>query len=389
MISMFLPVSPPIEQPPQIMSRPESIQSLGKVLVIGGCGFLGSHIVSLIVRRHPQTQVAVLDLRTNSNRNASSNVSYHDGDITDVAAMKAIFSQIKPDAVIHTASPHFDLKPEIHEKVNVGGTKVLLQAAQESGVKAFVYTSSASVILDHAKELINADERWPLVTGDAQREFYTTTKAYAETAVLEANSKSDNFLTCAIRPAGIFGEGDVQLLPKFVGAYRKGQTKVQVGENTNLFDFTYVENVAHGHLLAVIALLQTHKILPTVPLDTERVDGEAFFITNGEPIYFWDFARAVWHEAGDRLPLNSVWHLSADFAWTIGAILEKVFWVIGKKPNLTRAQVKYSSMSKYHSISKAKQRLGYEPVVDLQEGIKRGVRYILEQDKMAGEKKGQ
>lgn len=365
---------------------------------------MGSHIVSLIVKRHPQTQVAVLDLRTISNRNASANVSYHDGDITDAAAMQSLFAQIRPDAVIHTASPHFDLKPEIHDKVNVGGTKVLLAAAQSAGVKAFVYTSSASVILDPTTELINADERWPLVTGKAQPEYYTTTKvgkhqisqrcisdtlqAYAETAVLEANRTPANFLTCAIRPAGIFGEGDVQVLPKIVSAYRKGQTKFQVGENTNMFDFTYVGNVAHGHVLALVALLETQKS-STIPLDTERVDGEAFFITNGEPTYFWDFARAVWHEAGDRLPLSSVWHLSADTAWTIGAILEWAFWVLGKKPNLTRAQVKYSSVSKYHSISKARLRLGYAPIVPLDEGIRRGVRYILEQEKAAGEKKGQ
>ncbi|OAL55688.1 C-3 sterol dehydrogenase/C-4 decarboxylase family protein [Pyrenochaeta sp. DS3sAY3a] len=371
------------------MSPPEYQPSLGKVVVVGGCGFLGSHIVSLIVKRHPKTQVAVLDLRTSSNRNASPSVSYHDGDITDLAAMKTLFSKIKPDAVVHTASPHFDLKPEIHDKVNVQGTKNLLQAAQDAGVKAFVYTSSASLILDAVTELVNADERWPIVAGKEQPEYYTTTKAYAETAVLEANRKPENFLTCAIRPAGIFGEGDVQLLPKMVTAYRKGQTKFQVGDNTNLFDFTYVENVAHAHLLAVLALLHTHKILPTVPLDTERVDGEAFFITNGEPVYFWDFARAVWHEAGDRRPLSGVWHLSADVAWTIGTILESIFWVLGKKPNLTRAQVRYSSMNKYHSISKAKMRLGYEPIVGLGEGIKRGVGYILEQEEKAGQKKAQ
>ena len=137
---------------------------------------MGSHIVSYIVQRHPKTQVAVLDLRTNSNRNASPNVSYHDGDITDLAAMTDIFSKIKPDAVIHTASPHFNLKPEIHDKVNVGGTKILIKAAQDAGVKAFVYTSSASVILDSSAELINADERWPIVAGAEQPEYYTTTK---------------------------------------------------------------------------------------------------------------------------------------------------------------------------------------------------------------------
>jgi sterol-4alpha-carboxylate 3-dehydrogenase (decarboxylating) len=174
-----------------------------------------------------------------------------------------------------------------------------------------------------------------------------------------------------------------------VTAYRKGQTKFQVGNNENLFDFTYVENVAHGHLLATVALLKTHTILPTVPLDTERVDGEVFFITNGEPVYFWDFARAVWHEAGDRLPLRSVWHLDTGFAWTIGTVLEWAFWVLGKTPNLTRAQVRYSSMKKYHSIAKARARLGYQPIVSLDEGIKRGVKYILDQEEKAGQKKGQ
>ncbi|KAH8733047.1 3-beta hydroxysteroid dehydrogenase/isomerase family-domain-containing protein [Phaeosphaeriaceae sp. PMI808] len=363
--------------------------SLGKVMVVGGCGFLGSHIVNYIVKNHPQTQVAALDLRTNTNRNTSSNVSYHDGDITDLAAMKALFAQVKPDAVIHTASPHFNLKPEIHDKVNVGGTKTLIKVAQDAGVKAFVYTSSASVILGATEPLVNADERWPIVAGAAQPEHYTTTKAYAETAVLEANRKPESFLTCAIRPAGIFGEGDVQTLPKMVTAYRKGQTKFQVGDNTNLFDFTYVENIAHGHILALLALLETHKIYPTVPLDSERVDGEAFFITNGEPTYFWDFARAVWHEAGDRLPLSSVWHLGSDTAWAIGTILEWSFWLVGKTPNLTRAQVRYSSMNKYHNINKARTRLGYEPIVSLGEGIRRGVQYILEQEKKEVSKKDQ
>jgi len=158
------------------MSRTKGPESLGKIVVVGGCGFLGSHIVNYIVERHPKTQVAVLDLRTSSNRNASPTVSYHDGDITDLAAMTEVFSKIKPDGVIHTASPHFDLKPEIHEKVNVGGTKNLIKAAQDAGVKAFVYTSSASVVLDDKAELINADERWPVVAGDRQPEYYTTTK---------------------------------------------------------------------------------------------------------------------------------------------------------------------------------------------------------------------
>jgi len=158
------------------MARTETPASLGTIVVVGGCGFLGHHIVNYLVKRYPQTQVAVVDLRTNANRNASPTVSYHGGDITDLDAMRALFSQIKPDAVIHTASPEAFGKREVFDKVNVTGTKNLVKAAQESGVKAFVYTSSASVILDAKAELINADERWPVVAGPEQPEYYTTTK---------------------------------------------------------------------------------------------------------------------------------------------------------------------------------------------------------------------
>lgn len=371
------------------MAARAPVPSLGHVAVIGGCGFLGSHIVSLILKRHPESTVSVLDLRTNSNRHASTNVSYHDADITDLQVLRNLFNELKPSSVIHTASPHFHLPPAIHDKVNIEGTKNLLKAAQETGVKAFVYTSSAGVVLGPETELVNATEEWPMVTGDAQPEYYTTTKAYAETAVLEANRSPAGFLTCAIRPAGIFGERDVQLLPPIIGAYRKGQTKWQVGANDNLFDFTYVENVAFGHLLAVQALQHTHKILPTVPLDTERVDGEAFFITNAQPVYFWDFARAIWHEAGDRRPLSGVWTLNRDFAFAVGGLLEWVFWAIGKTPNVTRKQVRYSTLCKYHNVDKARRRLGYYPLVQLDEGVRRGVRYFLENEAKEAQKKDQ
>ena len=159
------------------MSSPYgSAASLGKVLVTGGCGFLGHHIVKMIVNRHPQTQVAVLDLRTSLNRISSSKVSYHDGDITNAEAVKSLISSIKPDVIIHTAGANLIAKDEIHLKVNVGGTKNLLEAAKQAGVKAFVYTSSASVIFNPKTELINADETWPFCMGKEQPEYYTTTK---------------------------------------------------------------------------------------------------------------------------------------------------------------------------------------------------------------------
>ncbi|KAK7725165.1 erg26, C-3 sterol dehydrogenase [Botryosphaeria dothidea] len=365
------------------MSKPN--KSLGQVVVTGGCGFLGSHIVKLLVERYPDSRVQVLDLRTSNNRVSSSNVSYHDGDITDEAALVELFKTklSGADVVIHTASPHaVGVPDEVMRKVNVDGTRNLLRAARENGVKALVYTSSASVIFDNVNELVNADETYPLIAGKDQPSYYTSTKAWAESAVLDANRTplQPRFLTCSIRPAGIFGEGDVQLIPPMLGAYFRGQSRFQLGDNTNLFDFTYVGNVAHAHLLAAAALLATHALHPTVPLDTERVDGEAFFITNDQPVPFWDFARSVWREAGPPVPPEKVWALPKDLMMPVGGMLEWIYWAIGKKPNLTRDQVRYSTVRRYYNINKAKSRLGYRPIVSLEEGVKRGVKEVLSRE---------
>lgn len=61
-------------------------------------------------------------------------------------------------------------------RVNVEGTRILLEESKRVGVKAFVYTSSASVISDNRTDLLNADERYTLIRGALQSEFYTDTK---------------------------------------------------------------------------------------------------------------------------------------------------------------------------------------------------------------------
>ena len=66
----------------------------------------------------------------------------------------------------------------MYKKVNVDGTSCVIEACQKSGVKALVYTSSASVISDNASDLINADERWPIIPPTAQTEYYSQTKVH-------------------------------------------------------------------------------------------------------------------------------------------------------------------------------------------------------------------
>lgn len=364
--------------------------SLGHVLVTGGSGFLGNHIVSLLASRKACSKLTVLDLK--QPEKPVSGVDYQHGDLTDYDAMLSLFRKLKPESVIHTAGPlHTNKSREFMYKVNVDGTNTMLRVSQETGVKAFVYTSSASVVHDTKADLINADETYPLMMGKLQPEYYSDTKAQAEIAVLKANRTDEypNFVTAALRPSAMFGEGDVQLLPPGLSAYYRGQTKVQIGLNENLFDFTEITNVAHAHHLCLAALLATRERLDkggAAPLDNEKVDGEAFFITNDAPVYFFDFARMCWAAAGDQTTPEQVWWLSIDLGLIIASLMEFVYWIFRLgKPNLTRQQVQYTTMTRYFNIDKAKQRLGYEPIVTLESGIRRGVKDALYRGVVVGQ----
>lgn len=155
------------------MASPEGHCSLSKVLVTGGSGGLASQILQLFLQ-HGCRQLHSIDLREPSHH--LKDITYHMADLTSADMMRQVFDEVRPDIVIHTASPKFDSPKQIMYKVNVEGTKNLVQIAKESGTQSFVYTSSASVISDAKTDLRGADETYPVLLGDEQPEFYVYTK---------------------------------------------------------------------------------------------------------------------------------------------------------------------------------------------------------------------
>ena len=119
----------------------------------------------------------------------------------------------------------------------------------------------------------------------------------ADAMVLDANDVSKppsngGVRTAVLRSSGTIGEGDRQVLTALLTAYKRGMARIQLGDGTSKFDFAYAGNVADAVVCCAQALLREEKQEQPRNSD-QRVSGEAFFITNGEPIEFYGFARLV------------------------------------------------------------------------------------------------
>ena len=362
---------------------------LVSVLVTGGSSFVGHHIVSKILSTEPTCHVSVLDLPTSLPRYPS--VAYYDVDVTSKSEVQSALKQIRPRVIFHAACTYsLSLPPPTFHQVNTQGTINVLEAAQSVGsVKAFIYHSSSSVIEDGTSSVINASESTPVLLLETQQKFpYPLSKAHAESFVLSANRRH-GILTTSIRPAGTFGEADTETMEKLIGVAKSGRANVQMGGGQNVFDFLYVGNLVHAHLLVAKALLRVAAEKPDVDEEVkreDRVDGQAFHITNDEPWLFWEFTRAVAKAAGHPVKASEVKVIPRWAAMLMAFFAQWVVWIVsfgGKESALTTYGVRYSTMTRTLSIEKAKRVLGYRPIFTMQDGVNRSVAWFQENEKTA------
>ena len=180
-------------------------------------------------------------------------------------------------------------------------------------------------------------------------------KAAAESLVLSACD--EQLATCALRPSVLFGPGDYQLIPSVHACIAKGETPFVIGDGENLWDVTYMGNVADAHVLAVENLLSTR-----------TAAGEAIFISNEEPITFRDFCLEVWKNFGHYPPYQV--HIPVSLASLVGYIGEVVTWLTGTTTTLSRGSVLDACGTRYCTGEKARKILGYKPRVGIEEGIR-------------------
>lgn len=362
--------------------------SLSPVIITGGCGFVGSHLAEGLLAEDPQCQAHVLDLHTEKNR--VPGVSYHICDIASSADVESTFVAIKPQTVFHVASPDpLVLNPARFRSVNVDGTKNLLAASQKT-VKAFIYTSTSSAIHDSVSELIDADESLPVLRYPLQKRVYTLTKVEAEDDILAANRQNggSSLLTVSIRPATAFGARDFGFLGKVIAQARAGRANAQIGPGKNMYDVTYVSNLVDAHMLAAHALIDAYGKAP-LPLE-KRVDGQAFIITNDEPVPFWEFQRSIAASVGMPVKKEDIRVVPYWVAMLVATISEWSTWIFSlgrKQAPITREAVHLSTITRTLKCDKAKRVLGYKPRVSVYEGLEIGSKWFVEQEKMTAQAK--
>ncbi|MCB9793756.1 MAG: NAD-dependent epimerase/dehydratase family protein [Alphaproteobacteria bacterium] len=320
-----------------------------KALVTGGGGFLGREITERLLARGDEVRVLARGRYPEVEALGAEGVQH---DLSDPVGLTEKLAGV--DVVFHVAALAGMWGPrERYVKINVDGTRHLLEAARAAGVKRFVFTSSPSVTFHGVDELnlSEAQASYP----ESFLFYYSETKAIAERLVLAANGPE--LATTALRPHLIYGGRDPHLLPRLIGRHQAGRLRI-IGDGQNLISLTHVSNAAQAHLLAADALS---------PGSANA--GKAYFITDAEPVKVWEWLNGVYQALG-LPPLTR--RIGVGPARIVSGLLEAIWRTLGltSDPPITRFTVAQISTSHTYDLSASREDFGYVPETGPEEAMR-------------------
>lgn len=313
-----------------------------KVLVTGATSMLGGALARALIGRGDE--VTVLQRRP-------SGLACREvlADVADPDAVAAAMAG--QDAIVHLAAKVdiVGVWPDF-VRVNVDGTRHVVEAAQASSARRLVQVSSPSVA--HAGAPLVGAGAGP---ADPQRArgSYARSKAMAEQLALGADSP--DLAVVAIRPHLVWGPGDTQLIGRIVDRARAGRMAL-VGSGAALIDTTYVDN-------AVDALVCALDRCPAV-------HGEALVVSNGEPRPVAELVASICHAAGVEPPRRRV---PRPIAWAAGAAVEGTWSAmrLTSDPPMTRFLATQLATAHWFDQRRTRELLDWAPRVSLVEGFRR------------------
>lgn len=314
------------------------------VLITGGGGFIGSHLVDsqLALGNYVRT----LDLYAGRLSHVAShpNLEIVVGDITDDDLVRQSLEDI--DLIYHLASAHLDtsLSDEHYHRVNLDGTVDLLKAANKAGVKRVVHCSSVGVIGDVEKP--PADE----TTLCNPTNIYEKTKLAGERAALSFTQEADLPVVVA-RPAWVYGPRCPRT-KKLIQGIRKGRFPI-FGRGQNLRHPIYVSDAVSG--------LESCG-------EKDQISGQVYIIAGDEPVTIEQLVCLVADTVGVKLPLI---RLPIFLGKLIAYSLQFLFKPLGRQPPFSRRSLDFFLKNNAYDIRKARRDLGFCPRVDLRSGLQK------------------
>jgi len=318
-------------------------------LVTGASGFIGSHLCSNLARRGDVVRAmyrrkeAPAELAATASEHPDT-VELFNGDLKDESRVREAVAGV--DAVIHSAALASDWGPlSLFIEQNYDATVSLLDASRASGVRVFVYISSAQV---HGYgNHVDTTERGPYYP---LKYPYQITKRMAEEYVLAQNAA--DFRTVAVRPCNVYGPGDYMSTYTMFDAVMEGFFGY-LGPGEALTCPIFIDDLCAGVLSA---------------LDCSDAAGEAIILTDGAKVRWRDYAAAFYKAVDSpKKPLS----LPRPIAYAAAFAMDGAARLFGsrKAPPLTPYVVEQGSRNFHFSNQKARSLLGFEPKVFIDEGI--------------------
>jgi len=320
------------------------------ILVTGATGFVGGALTRSLI--DSGLNVRILARSKDKARDLVQRGAHlvH-GDLRERDALKRAVEGI--GTVFHIAAIFRQAKfneAELRE-VNAVSVRHLMRAAAEAHVHRFVHCSTVGVLGDIKEP--PADEKTEYGPGDA----YQRTKLEGEQIALDM-FRSGEINGVVIRPAMIYGAGDLRLL-KLFKPVATGRF-VMVGSGETLAHFVYIDDLVRGFLLAG---------------EREERTGEVYIVAGPGEISLNDLVALIAEEAGRRPPR---WKIPVKPLQWAGELCERICRPLGVEPPLHRRRVDFFVKNRSFDCRKAQDELGYEPQVDMREGVRRTLSWYVE-----------
>ena len=314
-----------------------------RVLVTGGTGFTGSHVV----RRYLQQghDVRVLDAQKGIffDELAAAGAKIRMGSVAEREAVRQAVEGC--DLVLHVAASFRDVMASkaTYRSVNVEGTRIVAEESLRAGVKRLVYCSTEGV---HGNvKNPPGNEESPI----APEDYYQQTKWEGELALREVAARGLAF--SILRPTGIYGPGDPARFLMMFRMVNRGRFFI-VGDGKACYHPLYIDNLVDAFELAA---------------ERPEAVGETFIVADTRFFSWNELIPMVADALGVKVKIH---YLPLAPVWILSAICEGICWPLGIAPPLFRRRAEMFSHMRAFDISKARRLLGYEPRIGLEEGLR-------------------